>query len=153
MALVLTRRQEAGIHLLKACVLHSEALGAVHSEPESPGPVLAAYPNLAVSLSAKHQKYTQHQQQHAWRQDRRACLEHLDNCLLMNVTQLCAASLGLRENIKALLSSGWVKCKALTSNSDSLQKQQPISGMHFVELDQLQLQELHAHCLSRSLSA
>ncbi len=66
-------------------------------------------------------------------------LEHLDNCLLMNVTQLCAASLGLRENIKALLSSGWVKCKALTSNSDSLQKRQPTAGMHLVELDQLQL--------------
>jgi len=67
------------------------------------------------------------------------CLEHLDNCLLMNVTQLCASSLGLRENIKALLSSGWVKCKALTSNSNSLQESQPVSGMNLLKLGQLQL--------------
>ena len=67
------------------------------------------------------------------------CLEHLDNCLLMNVTQLCASSFGLRENIKALLSSGWVKCKALTSNSNSLQESQPISGMNLLKLGQLQL--------------
>ncbi len=57
----------------------------------------------------------------------------------MNVPQLCAASLRLRENIKALLSSGGVKCKALTSNTNSLQERQPISGMRLVELDQLQL--------------
>jgi len=120
-------------------VADREALSAVHSEPESPGRVLAAYPNLAVSLSAKPQKYIQHQQQHGWGQDRGTSLEHLDNCLLMNVTQLCAASLGLRENIKALLSSGWVKCKALTSNNNSLQESQPISGMHLLKLGQLQL--------------
>ena len=60
----------------------------------------------------------------------------------MNVTQLCAAPQGLREKIKTLLSSGWVKCKALTSNSDSLQKRQPAAGMHLVELDQLQLLRL-----------
>ena len=70
MASVLTRRQEVGIHLLKACVLHREALGAVHSEPESPGPVLAAYPNLAVLLSARHQKHIQHQHKHDWGRDK-----------------------------------------------------------------------------------
>ena len=53
MAWVLTRRQEACFHLLKACVLHRQVLGAVRSEPESPELLLAAYPNPAVLLSAK----------------------------------------------------------------------------------------------------
>ncbi len=71
MAWVLIRQQEAGIYLLKACGLHRKALGAAHSEPESPGPVLAAYPNPAATLSAKQQKYIQHQQKHGWGQDKR----------------------------------------------------------------------------------
>lgn len=76
------------------------------------------------------------------RTKRGTCLEHLDNCLLMNLTHLRATSLGLRENIKALLSSGWVKCKALTSNSNSLQERQPLAGMYLVELGQLQLSKV-----------
>lgn len=66
------------------------------------------------------------------------CLEHLDNCLLMNLTKLCAASPGLRENIETFLSSGRVKCKALISSSNRLQEHQPLAGMYLVKLGQLQ---------------
>ncbi len=52
-------------------MLHREALGAVHSEPESPERVLAAYPKHAVLLSAKHQNCMQHQQKHGQGQDKK----------------------------------------------------------------------------------